>query len=104
MAERQGISPAQVALAWVMGREGEGVSAPIFGATRLEQLEEAIEATDVELDARTVKSLGSRLQARVPRWTRLRPRDYWSLGRSMSNLVTHRGIPCRGSLRRPWRA
>jgi len=64
VAERLGISPAQVALAWVMGREG--VSAPIFGATRMEQLEEAINAADVELDARTAKSLEAAYKPRAP--------------------------------------
>ncbi|MGY6708841.1 MAG: aldo/keto reductase [Rhizobiaceae bacterium] len=64
VAERLGISPAQVALAWVMGREG--VSAPIFGATKIEQLDEAIKATEVELDARSVKSLETAYKPRAP--------------------------------------
>lgn len=41
------VSPAQVALAWVLHQPG--VSAPIVGASRKEQLEEAITAVDVRL-------------------------------------------------------
>lgn len=63
-ADRLGISAAQVALAWVMGRAG--VSAPIFGATKLEQLEEAIKATEVRLDDRTTRSLESAYRPRAP--------------------------------------
>ena len=48
LAEKRGVSPAQIAVAWLLHQEG--VTAPIVGATRLEQLDEAIAAVDLELD------------------------------------------------------
>ncbi len=42
-----GVSPAQVALAWLLHRPG--VTAPIVGATKLEHLEEAVGAVGIEL-------------------------------------------------------
>jgi aryl-alcohol dehydrogenase-like predicted oxidoreductase len=50
-----GKSMAQVALAWLLAKPG--VTAPIIGATRLQQLDEAIAATDLTLDAGTVAVL-----------------------------------------------
>jgi aryl-alcohol dehydrogenase-like predicted oxidoreductase len=47
-AGRLGCTPGQLALAWVMAQPG--VTAPIFGARTLEQLEENIAAADVALD------------------------------------------------------
>ena len=54
-AEKLGVKPAQVALAWVLSKPF--VSAPIVGATKPQQLEDAIAALDIVLDARIVKSL-----------------------------------------------
>ena len=42
VADERGVSQARVALAWLLSRPG--VSAPIVGATRMEQLEQAVEA------------------------------------------------------------
>ena len=47
VADGLGTSPAQVAYAWVIGRPG--ITAPIVGATKIGQLEEAIEALDLVL-------------------------------------------------------
>ena len=47
VAEERGVTRAQVALAWLLGREG--VTAPIVGATREGHLEQAVEAVDIEL-------------------------------------------------------
>ncbi|MET8763616.1 aldo/keto reductase [Lentzea sp. NPDC004782] len=47
VAERRGVSRAQVALAWVM--QQEGITAPIVGTTRLHHLTEAVAALDLEL-------------------------------------------------------
>jgi len=47
VAEDRGISPAQVALAWLLSRRA--VDAPIIGATKLEHLDDAVAAVDVEL-------------------------------------------------------
>jgi len=48
LAGRRGLSPAQVALAWLVDQPG--VTAPIIGATRVEHIEEAVAATKVELE------------------------------------------------------
>ena len=47
IAEERGVSPAQIALAWLLGRPG--VVAPIVGATRLEHVTDAIAAAALEL-------------------------------------------------------
>ncbi|MBN2502889.1 MAG: aldo/keto reductase [Anaerolineales bacterium] len=49
LAERKDISPAQLALAWVLHKPG--VTAPIVGATKMNHLEEAVAALDIALDA-----------------------------------------------------
>jgi len=55
LARKRGVSPAQIALAWLLQRPG--VSAPILGASKLPQLDEAIGALDIELDEAECKSL-----------------------------------------------
>jgi aryl-alcohol dehydrogenase-like predicted oxidoreductase len=55
VAEQRGVSRAQVALAWLLSRRG--VTAPIVGATKLEHLDDAVAAVDVELTAEEVKRL-----------------------------------------------
>jgi aryl-alcohol dehydrogenase (NADP+) len=47
LARRRGLSPAQIALAWLLHQPG--VTAPIIGASRLEQLDEMIAATEIAL-------------------------------------------------------
>ncbi len=47
VARRRGVSPAQIALAWLLHQEG--VTAPIVGATKMEQLDQAIDAVDISL-------------------------------------------------------
>ena len=54
-ARRLGKPQAQVALAWHFSKPW--VTAPIVGATRIEQLDDAIAATSLTLDARTVADL-----------------------------------------------
>ncbi len=46
---------SQVALAWLLGKDG--VASPIVGATRMEHLDAAAAATDVTLSAEEVKAL-----------------------------------------------
>lgn len=50
-----GLPRAQVALAWLLAKPG--VTAPIVGATKLEQLDDAIAAVDVSLSADEVRAL-----------------------------------------------
>lgn len=55
IAGQRGVTRAQVALAWLLGREA--VTAPIVGATRLAHLEDAVAATDLELTDDEVERL-----------------------------------------------
>jgi aryl-alcohol dehydrogenase-like predicted oxidoreductase len=55
VAQRRGLPPAQVALAWLLHRPG--VTAPIVGATKLGHLEDAIAAEQVELSDEEMKQL-----------------------------------------------
>ncbi len=55
LAERLGVSQAQVALAWHLHKPW--VTAPIVGATKLEQLDDAIAATSLKLDKRDIEAL-----------------------------------------------
>ncbi len=55
VAKARGVSPAQVALAWVLAQPG--VASPIVGASRIAQLEEAVAALEIELSAEELKRL-----------------------------------------------
>ena len=48
IARERGVTPARVALAWILGQPG--VTAPIIGATKVEQLDDAVAALDLTLD------------------------------------------------------
>ncbi len=54
-AERLGTKPAIVALAWVLSKPY--VTAPIIGASKPHHLADAVAATELELDARTIAKL-----------------------------------------------
>jgi aryl-alcohol dehydrogenase-like predicted oxidoreductase len=60
VARRRGASRAQVALAWLLGKAP--VSAPIVGVTRLEQLDEALAALNVQLSPDEVEELEKRYE------------------------------------------
>ena len=55
VAERHGISRAQVALAWLLSKPG--VTAPIVGATKRSHLADAVAAVDVSLTSEDVAQL-----------------------------------------------
>jgi aryl-alcohol dehydrogenase-like predicted oxidoreductase len=55
VAGDRGVSPAQVALAWLLGKPA--VTAPIVGATKLQHLQDAIAAVDVTLSEEDVARL-----------------------------------------------
>jgi aryl-alcohol dehydrogenase (NADP+) len=55
VAERHGVKPAQVALAWLLG--APGVVAPIIGASKMYQLEEAVAAVAVKLSDEDMRAL-----------------------------------------------
>ena len=48
LAGRRGVTPAQIALAWLLRQEA--VTAPIVGASKLEQLDQLVVALDITLD------------------------------------------------------
>ena len=55
VAERHGRPRAQVALAWLLAKPG--ATAPIVGATRVEQLDDAVAACDLTLTAEDIAEL-----------------------------------------------
>ncbi|MEZ5812053.1 MAG: aldo/keto reductase [Rhizobiaceae bacterium] len=63
-AARLGVKPAQVAYAWVLSKPF--ITAPIVGATKTWQLDEAIDALDIDLDKRTVAFLEAPYRVRMP--------------------------------------
>ncbi len=61
IADRKGITRAQLALAWILARKPW--IAPIPGTTRLERLEENIRAAEVELSAADLREIDQALAA-----------------------------------------
>ena len=57
IAKERGISPAQVALAWVSAQPG--ITSPIVGATKMAHLEDAIASLEVTLTAEELEQLES---------------------------------------------
>jgi aryl-alcohol dehydrogenase (NADP+) len=55
LADERGVKPAQIALAWMLHKPG--ISAPILGASKMHQLDEAIAATDITLSPEEMKRL-----------------------------------------------
>src|SRR5690349_10897736 len=57
LAERRGVTPARIGLAWLLAQPA--VTLPIVGVTRAEHLGDAIAAVDMELSGEEVDSLGA---------------------------------------------
>jgi aryl-alcohol dehydrogenase (NADP+) len=55
VASEKDVSPAQVALAWLLHKPE--VTSPIVGATKMKHLEEAIAAVDIELSEEDIARL-----------------------------------------------
>ncbi len=55
VAKNHNVSASQVALAWVLSRPG--ISAPIIGSSRIEHLDQAIAALDIQLTEDEIKLL-----------------------------------------------
>ena len=55
LASRRGVSPARLAMAWVLRQPG--VTAPIVGTTKIEHLDDAVASLDVTLDDAECKEL-----------------------------------------------
>lgn len=75
MAESRGVSVAQIALAWLLHQPH--VTSVIVGAKRVDQLEDNIAATTVELSAADLDAIDkvSALPAEYPGWMLLRQGD-----------------------------
>jgi aryl-alcohol dehydrogenase-like predicted oxidoreductase len=70
VASARGVSPAETALAWLLSRPG--VTAPIIGATKLEHLETAVRALDVQLTTDEIAALEAPYQPHGVRgWVQL---------------------------------
>lgn len=63
LAEQRGVTPAQIATAWIMNQPG--ITAPIIGASKMHQLEEAVAATDIKLSETERKQLEELYQPHV---------------------------------------
>ena len=55
VAARRGVPPARIAMAWVLTRPG--IDATLFGATRVEHVEDAVEALSVTLTPAEIRSI-----------------------------------------------
>jgi len=55
IAQARGCEPGQVALAWTLSRPG--ITAPIFGATRVEHVDTAVKTLEIRLEAAEVTKI-----------------------------------------------
>ena len=55
VAKQRGVSPTQVAFAWIL--QAPGVTSPIIGVTKLQQLKELVAAVDITLSAEEVAAV-----------------------------------------------
>ena len=65
VAEQAGLSMAQLAVAWVL--QNPNVSSAIVGASRPEQVRDAVKASGVKLDADVLKAIDSALDSVIER-------------------------------------
>lgn len=65
IAERRGLTPAQVALAWVLRQPG--ITSPLFGATRVEQVDAAVATLEIHLEDEDAAELEALYQPRPTR-------------------------------------
>jgi aryl-alcohol dehydrogenase-like predicted oxidoreductase len=64
VAARHGKSPAQIALAWLLGKPG--ITAPVVGVSKLAQLDELVAATQITLEPQDVAYLRPCTAGREP--------------------------------------
>ena len=55
VAREKGVKPSQIALAWLLSKEG--VASPIVGPTKVGQLEELVDAVDIHLKQADIRRL-----------------------------------------------
>jgi aryl-alcohol dehydrogenase (NADP+) len=61
VAKERGVSPAQIALAWVLSKPA--INSPIVGATKPEHLADAVSAVDLRLDEAEIQQLEEQYRA-----------------------------------------
>ncbi len=66
LARERGVSSAQIALAWVLHKPG--ITAPIVGASKMEQLDQAVAALDLTLSAEDLRRLEDPYEPHTIRW------------------------------------
>ena len=79
IAEQKEVSIAQIALAWV--RLQSGITSTIIGAKRIEQLQQNIASTSIELSADDLSKINkvSALSKEYPGWMVERQSEYRTL-------------------------
>ena len=60
LAGRRGVTPAQIALAWMLHKPG--VTSPIIGASKMQHLEESVAALEIRLSEEEMRFLEERYQ------------------------------------------
>ncbi len=66
VAKARGVAPAQIALAWILHKPG--ITAPIVGASKMEQLDQAVAALDITLSAEELRQLEEPYEPHPARW------------------------------------
>jgi aryl-alcohol dehydrogenase (NADP+) len=66
VARARGVAPAQIALAWIV--QQPGVTAPIVGASKMEQLDQAVAALDITLSPEELRRMEEPYEPHAPRW------------------------------------
>ncbi|MEO5568138.1 MAG: aldo/keto reductase [Gemmatimonadaceae bacterium] len=66
LAKERDVAPAQIALAWILHQPG--VTAPIVGVSKMEQLEQAVAAIDIALSDDELKQLQEPYEPHDVRW------------------------------------
>jgi aryl-alcohol dehydrogenase-like predicted oxidoreductase len=66
VAKARGVAPAQIALAWLLRRPG--VTAPIVGASKMAQLDQAVEALEITLTDDECRQLEELYEPHTVRW------------------------------------
>ena len=66
VANARGVAPAQIALAWLLRRPG--VTAPIVGASKMPQLDQAVEALEIALTDDECRQLEELYEPHTVRW------------------------------------
>ena len=62
IAREKGVTPAQVALAWILSKDA--ITTPIVGISKMEHLEQAVAALEIELSMEKVAYLEELYQPR----------------------------------------